>query len=59
LFWAQAVRITQAPIGTIRPVSSAMPMKRPGGTMPSSGCFQRISASMPTILPLFRSTWGW
>ena len=56
---AQAVRITQAPIGTIKPVSSARPMNCTGGTRPSSGWFQRINASMPTLRPLLKSTWGW
>ena len=35
--WAQAVRSTHSPIGTIKPVSSASGMKVSGGTMPSSG----------------------
>ena len=43
--WRQASWITQSPIGTIRPVSSASGMKSAGETRPRSGWFQRISAS--------------
>ena len=35
----------------MKPVSSAMPMKSPGGTRPRCGCCQRTSASKPTSLP--------
>ncbi|MNT16342.1 hypothetical protein D3C72_1514410 [compost metagenome] len=56
---AHASRMTQAPIGTIRPVSSASAMKRCGATMPRSGCCQRSSASTPTMRPLAKSTCGW
>ena len=57
--WRQASSTTHAPIGTIRPVCSAIGMKTGGTTMPRSGWYQRISASAPTILPLFMSTCGW
>ena len=33
--------------------------KRPGEISPSSGSRQRISASAPTIAPLFTATCGW
>ena len=56
---SHALRKAQAPIGTIRPVSSAMEMKLSGGTMPREGWFQRISASAPTSTPVARSNLGW
>ena len=56
---APAVRSTQAPIGTISPVSSADGMKSFGGTRPRSGCRQRSSASTPTVRPLPSCTCGW
>ena len=43
--WAQAVRSTHSPIGTMRPVSSASGMKRSGRISPRCGWFQRTSAS--------------
>ncbi len=45
--WAHAVRSTHLPIGTIRPVSSAMGMNVAGGTVPSCGMVpaqQRLDA---------------
>ncbi|MOA05865.1 hypothetical protein D3C78_1254750 [compost metagenome] len=48
IIWRQASRSTQAPIGLIRPVSSASGMKRAGDTSPRCGWRQRISASTPT-----------
>jgi hypothetical protein len=41
----QASASTQLPIGPMRPVSSAMPMKTSGGTSPWPGRFHRSSAS--------------
>ena len=43
----QTSSITQAPIASIRPISSASGMKSPGGTRPPFGSGQRISASTP------------
>ncbi len=57
--WAQAVRSTHSPIGTMRPVSSASGMNSVGEMMPRSGWRQRTSASTPTIWPLGTSIWGW
>jgi hypothetical protein len=56
---AQASRITQAPIGTIRPVSSAIGMKSTGETRPRLGWFQRISASNEQMRLCSRSNRGW
>ena len=50
--WRQAASSTQAPIGSMRPVSSASGMNWPGGMMPRTGSFQRSSASTPTTPPL-------
>jgi hypothetical protein len=41
----QACRMTQAPIGMMSPVSSAIGMKSAGGISPRSGWRQRSSAS--------------
>jgi len=57
--WAQAVRMTQAPTGTTRPVSSSTPMKRSGGTMPRPGECQRRSASTPVMASSDRRAFGW
>ena len=56
--WRQASRSTQAPIGTIRPVSSANGTKRSGEIIPRQGCTQRNNASTPTIPPDLKLTWG-
>jgi len=56
---AQAVRMTQAPTGSTRPVSSSAPMKRSGGTMPRPGECQRSSASTPVMAPSDRRAFGW
>ena len=56
LLVSHAVRSTKLPSGTIRPVSSAIEMNCAGCTRPSSGCFHRTSASIPTILLLAMST---
>ena len=53
------MRSTQSPIGTISPDSSASGMNWLGGTIPSSGCFQRISASSPTICRDEARILGW
>ena len=57
--WRQAAHSTHSPIGWIKPVSSAMPMKRPGISKPFSGCCQRTSASTLHTRPLTRSMTGW
>jgi hypothetical protein len=60
LAWRQALASTHSPIGTIRPVSSAMGMNSAGDTGPSSACFQRSRASKPQMAPLrSRSSCGW
>ncbi len=56
---AHASRTTHAPIGTIRPLCSAIGMNFAGETMPCTGCAQRSSASTATIRPDARSTSGW
>ena len=48
----QASARTQAPIGTMSPVSSAIGMNTSGGSGPCSGCCQRSSASVPTSAPV-------
>jgi len=53
-----AVRSTHAPIGRIKPVSSAIGMNSVGGTWPRSSFFQRSSASMPETVPLLTSNCG-
>jgi hypothetical protein len=50
---------TNAPIGTMSPVSSATPMKRPGATKPCNGCRQRSSASSPVTRCDSMSMIGW
>ena len=55
--WRQASSRTQAPIGTIMPVSSASGMNAPGGTSRPSRS-QRISASTPSGRPSARRTIG-
>ena len=54
-----AVSSIHAPIGTIRPVSSARGMNSDGATNPRSGWFQRSNASKPTTRPLRRLVIGW
>src|SRR5476651_1114425 len=49
----------EAPIGIIKPLSSAMAMKRSGASRPNCGWRQRISASAPTASPLAMSISGW
>jgi len=51
--------MTQAPIGRMRPISSAMGMNRAGEIRPRVGCVQRINASAPVIAPVFRWIFGW
>jgi hypothetical protein len=41
------------------PVSSMSETNLAGGTEPSSGSFQRMSASSPATAPLFTSIFGW
>ncbi len=57
--WRQASYNTHLPNWLMKPVSSASGMKRTGGTKPSSGWFQRTSASTPTRRPVSISTCGW
>ena len=52
--WAHAVRSTQRPSGTIRPVSSAI-----GTNSAGSWPGQRQSASKPTMRPVAACTIGW
>ncbi len=59
LAWRQASSITHSPIGTMSPVRSAVGMNSSGGTMPRTGSFQRINASVPANRPRRRSTIGW
>ncbi len=57
--WAQAAAITQSPIDSIRPVSSATEMNSLGATSsPRSRSCQRSSASAPTSSPP-RAKIGW
>jgi len=55
----QAVSRTHAPIAAIEPVASASGMNLSGITRPSSGCCQRISASMPITRSVLAQTCGW
>ena len=54
-----ACRIIHAPIGTMRPDSSAMDRNRAGVTGPCPGRSQAGSVSIPTTVPVTRSTCGW
>ena len=56
---AQASVITCQPSTWIEPPYSDIGMKSAGDTAPSSGCFQRSSASTPRTTPVPRSTIGW
>ena len=57
--WLQASRSTQAPAGTISPVSSSTGMNWSGITIGlPSGC-QRSSASTPVTTPVTVCTLGW
>jgi hypothetical protein len=55
----QAWAITQSPSASISPISSATGMNTDGGTLPISGCCQRISASTPTTAPFEAEYVGW
>ena len=57
--WRHAASSTHSPSSWIRPLLSATGMKSPGGIIPSSGSFQRSSASTPTVSPPASSTSGW
>ena len=57
--WRQARSCTQRPIGSIRPLSSAIETNSAGSSRPRSGCCQRTSASSPLISPERRLTTGW
>ncbi|MNI65729.1 hypothetical protein D3C73_1212480 [compost metagenome] len=52
---SQALRSTQLSSSVIRPLASAMPMKRSGARNPWTGCCQRIKASSLLTWPVFRS----
>ncbi len=56
---AQACASAHLPMGSIRPVSSAIGMNRAGEIMPSAGWRQRISASTPTMRRVCRFIFGW
>ncbi len=56
---AQALRSTQLPISTMRPISSAIGMNSAGETMPRSGCGQRNSASQVEIRLVRKLKSGW
>ena len=47
----QALASTHSPIGTIRPLCSAIGTKRAGEIIPCTGWFQRSSASIPYSEP--------
>lgn len=49
----------QAPIGTIKPVSSAIGMNSAGARMPRSGCCQRSGVSTETTDQLVAEMMGW
>ncbi len=55
----QAVRSTQVPIGSIRPVSSATGRNSALLTTPSSALLQRSTASIPETLAVRTSNCGW
>ena len=57
--WRQAAWMTQRPIGTISPRSSASAMNSPGNTRPRFGWAQRSSASTLRMRPLAISILGW
>ncbi|MNG12428.1 hypothetical protein D3C84_960410 [compost metagenome] len=59
IIWRQASFSTHSPISTISPDCSASQMNRSGGTMPNTGCCQRIKASAASRRPLWMSTIGW
>ncbi|MNT46551.1 hypothetical protein D3C72_1832040 [compost metagenome] len=59
IIWRHASSSTHLPSWLMKPLSSASGMKRAGGTRPSSGWFQRTSASTPTRRPVSISTCGW
>ena len=57
--WRHALRSTKSVSATIRPASSAIAMKVSGLIAPSSGWFQRASASKPVMRPELISNSGW
>ena len=58
LLLLSAVRMIQAPMGTIKPLDSATGTKAVGRTRPSLGWFQRNKASNPVSRPVARSSSG-
>ncbi len=57
--WPSASARTQAPRGSISPVSSASGRKAAGRAVPRCGCCQRSSASRPVTVPSAAATLGW
>ncbi|MNP58766.1 hypothetical protein D3C76_1537090 [compost metagenome] len=55
----QASSTIQVPTSRINPLSSSTLMNSVGDCAPSSGWFQRTSASAPTMRLSRASTWGW
>ena len=56
---SMAQRSTQAPNGTMRPLSSNSGMNSSGGTSPQASQLQRASASAPITRPSAALTCGW
>ena len=56
---AHARSSNQAPMGTMRPLSSAIGMNSTGCTGPRPGCSHRSNASTLVIAPVTRSMTGW
>ena len=56
---ATALRATTSESSCISPDRRATDRKAIGGIMPRSGCSQRTSASMPTVICVTASTFGW
>ena len=59
LFWVQASLMTYTPIGTIKPVLSAIGMNWFGEIRPSLGRCHLSKASNPRIFPVRESNCGW
>ena len=57
--WRHAASRTHAPTATIKPVSSATPMKSLGLSRPRDGWAHRTSASTPVMRSSISDTIGW
>ena len=57
--WAAAVARTQLPSSISKLDSLTAGRNSPGRRRPSSGCFQRISASTPISASVSASIFGW